>query len=49
MYAQPFLKGMGMSYARATEIDQRGGTEPVDRLIVNFLKKQNIKVDMPLQ
>jgi hypothetical protein len=35
---------MGLTLARSAEIDQRGGTEPVDRLIVNFLRKQNIKV-----
>ena len=44
MFAQPFVKAMGLTLARSNEIDQRGGTEPVDRLIVNFLKKQNIKV-----
>jgi hypothetical protein len=44
MFAQPLLKAMGLTRARAAEIDERGGTEPVDRLIVNFLRKQNIKV-----
>ena len=38
------LKGMGMTLARANEIDARGGTEPVDRLIVNYLRRSNIKV-----
>jgi hypothetical protein len=44
MYAMPLLKAMGMTLARATEIDIRGGTEPVDRLIVNYLRRSNIKV-----
>ena len=44
MWGQPLVKNLGLTRARADEIDQRGGTEPVDRLIVNFLKKQNIKV-----
>ena len=44
MYCQPRCKALGLTYARSLEIDERGGTEPVDRLIVNFLKKQNIKV-----
>jgi hypothetical protein len=44
LYALPMLKAMGLTLARSAEIDQRGGTEPVDRLIVNFLRKQNIKV-----
>jgi hypothetical protein len=44
MYAQPKLSAMGLTRARSREIDDRGGTEPVDRLILNFLKKQNITV-----
>ena len=44
LYGQPLVKNMGLTLARSTEIDERGGTEPVDRLIVNFLRKQNIKV-----
>ena len=44
IYAQPRVKALGLSMQRSAEIDQRGGTEPVDRLIVNFLRKQNISV-----
>ena len=44
MYAQQLLKNMGLTLARSKEIDDRGGSEPVDRLILNFLKKQNITV-----
>lgn len=44
MFMQPRLKAMGLTMAKAAEIDERGGAEPVDRLIVNFLKKQNISV-----
>jgi hypothetical protein len=44
LYAQPKCNAMGLTMARAAEIDERGGTEPVDRLIVNYLKKQRITV-----
>lgn len=44
MWCQPKMKAMGLTLAKSQEIDQRGGTEPVDRLIINFLKKQNISV-----
>jgi hypothetical protein len=44
MWGQPLVKNMGLTMARSLEIDERGGTEPVDRLIVNFLRKQQIKV-----
>ena len=44
MWAQPKVKAMGLTMARAAEIDERGGTEPVDRLIVNYLKRVNISV-----
>lgn len=44
MWVQPRVKALGLTMAKANEIDQRGGTEPIDRLIVNFLKKQNISV-----
>ena len=46
MWAQPKLKGMNLTMARAAEIDQRGGTEPVDRLIANYLKRVNIGVPL---
>ena len=44
MWTVEQLKSMGMTLARANEIDARGGTEPVDRLIVNYLRRSNIKV-----
>jgi hypothetical protein len=44
VWTQPRVRALGLTYARSLEIDERGGTEPVDRLILNFLKKQNIKV-----
>lgn len=43
-FAQPKCKALGLTLAQATEIDKRGGVEPVDRLIINYLKKQNITV-----
>ncbi len=44
IWAQPRVKALGLTLAKAAEIDDRGGTEPVDRLIINFLKRQNIGV-----
>lgn len=43
-WTQPKVRAMGLTLARAKEIDDRGGTEPVDRLIVNYLKRVNITV-----
>jgi Terminase large subunit, T4likevirus-type, N-terminal len=43
-WAQPRLRGMGMTLSKSLEVDEKGGTEPVDRLIVNFMKKMNIDV-----
>ena len=43
-WLQPKLKSLGLTVARSKQIDERGGTAPVDRLIRNFLKKQNIAV-----
>ena len=43
-WCQPRMRAMNMTLARANEVDQRGGTEPVDRLIANYLKKVNISV-----
>ena len=44
MFAQPLCKGRGLTRAASDEIDKRGGVEPVDRLIINYLRKQNISV-----
>ena len=44
MYAQPKLRAMGLTMAQSASIDARGGTEPVDRLIANYLKRVNIGV-----
>jgi hypothetical protein len=44
MWTQPKVKAMGLTFAKASEIDQRGGTEPVDRLVHNYLKRVNISV-----
>jgi hypothetical protein len=43
-WCQPKLKAMNLTLKRASEIDEVGGPGPLDRLIVNFLKKQSIKV-----
>jgi hypothetical protein len=46
MWVQPRVKAAGLSLAKSKEIDERGGTEPVDRLIANYLKKVNISVPL---
>lgn len=43
-WCQPRMKAMGLSMQKSSEIDQRGGSEPVDRLIHNYLKRANIQV-----
>jgi hypothetical protein len=43
-WVQPRCKAMDLTMARGAEIDERGGSEPVDRLIVNYLKRVNISV-----
>jgi hypothetical protein len=44
MYVQPQCKSRGLTLAAASEIDKRGGTEPINRLIHNYLRKVNIEV-----
>jgi hypothetical protein len=43
-WCQPKLKAKGLTMKRAGEIDQSGGPEPLDRLIVNYMKRQRITV-----
>jgi quinol monooxygenase YgiN len=43
-WLRPILVGEGMTRAAAEKIDARGGIEPIDRLVVNYLKRSNIKV-----
>lgn len=43
-WTRPTLAAQGLTRAKADDIDKKGGTEPIDRLIVNFMKKQNIAV-----
>jgi hypothetical protein len=44
MWGQPLVKNLGLTRARADEIDKRGGTEPVDRLIVAHMKRFGISL-----
>lgn len=43
-WLRPLLVGENMTRANAEKIDARGGTEPIDRLVVNYLKRANIRV-----
>ena len=38
----PILKGRNMTRERAHAIETAGGDAPIDQLVLNFLKKQNI-------
>lgn len=38
------LRGEGLTRARSMDIEERGGEQPIDRLVVNFLKTCNIEV-----
>jgi len=41
-WAQPRLRAIGLTRAKAADIDERGGVEPVDRMIQNYMKRMNI-------
>ncbi len=43
-WLQPMLIGMKMTRERAMDIDARGGEQPIDKLILNYLKRSNISV-----
>jgi hypothetical protein len=43
-WLRPMLVGLNMTREKAYDIDQRGGDQPIDKLLVNFLKRANIKV-----
>jgi len=41
---QPMLIGLRMTRARSLEIENRGGEQAIDQLLINYLKTCNIKV-----
>ncbi len=43
-WLQPMLIGMRMTREKAMEIDRRGGDQPIDLLVLNYLRKSNILV-----
>ncbi len=43
-WLQPMLIGMKMTRERAMDIDARGGEQPIDKLILSYLKRSNISV-----
>jgi hypothetical protein len=45
-WLQPMLIGMRMTRARALQNDERGGDEPIDKLISNYLRRSNISVPL---
>jgi hypothetical protein len=38
------LRGEGLTRAYSAEVEARGGEQPIDRLVINYLKKANIQV-----
>lgn len=46
-YLQPILIGMKMTRRAAYAIDARGGDEPINRLIFDYMKRMNITVPAP--
>jgi hypothetical protein len=47
MWSLPILKAKGMTVARAKQIESAGGEQPIDRLMLDYLKRQQIKNDEP--
>ena len=43
-WVQPKLKGLGMTREKAVDIEGKGGTPPLDRLVMGYLKRANITV-----
>jgi len=43
-WLQPMLIGLNMTRARSLEIEERGGDQPIDRLVLNYLKKSRIEL-----
>jgi len=41
-WSQPLLKGRNMTRERSVAIESAGGDQPIDQLVINFLKRQNI-------
>jgi hypothetical protein len=47
MWSLPMLRAKGMTIARSRQIESAGGEKPIDGLILDYLKKSNIKRDEP--
>jgi hypothetical protein len=43
-WLRPILVGDNMTRARAEAIDERGGDQPLDKLVINYLKRSNIRM-----
>lgn len=43
-WVQPKVKALGMTLAKSEEIEEKGGTEPLDRVITGYLRRMNIAV-----
>jgi len=43
-WVQPRMKALGLSRERSGEIEEKGGTPPVERVITGYLKRMNIMV-----
>ena len=43
-WVQPRVRAIGMSLAKSADIEEKGGTEPMDRVITSYLKRMNISL-----
>ncbi len=43
-WVQPRMKALGLSRDRSAEIEEKGGTPPLERVITGYLKRMNITV-----
>ena len=43
-WVQPRVKGLGLTMAKSSEIEEKGGTPPTERIIQGYLKRMNISV-----
>jgi hypothetical protein len=43
------LKASGMTFARAQEIERMGGEAPIDRVVINYMRRMSITVPQPVK
>jgi hypothetical protein len=43
-WVQPKVKALGLTLERSADIEAKGGTPPLDRVVASYLKRSNITV-----